>query len=113
APAQALADVAGKYLVYVALGAGVTAFLVWYFAGSGVLFALTTAVSAIVIACPDALALATPTAITVGVGKGAREGILFKNASALEETAGIDTVIFDKTGTLTQGKPALTDVVPA
>ena len=69
--------------------------------------------STVVIACPDALALATPTAITVGVGKGAREGVLFKNATALEATATIDTVIFDKTGTLTEGTPALTDVIPA
>jgi Cu2+-exporting ATPase len=114
APAQRLADRAGKYLVFVALGSGVAAFVAWYvFGDKGLLFALTAAVSTIVIACPDALALATPTAITVGVGKGAREGVLFKNATALEETAGIDTVIFDKTGTLTQGKPALTDVVPA
>ena len=112
APAQRLADQAGKYLVFVALGSGVVAFVTWYvFGGEGLLFALTAAVSTIVIACPDALALATPTAITVGVGKGAREGVLFKNATALEETAGIDTVIFDKTGTLTQGKPALTDVI--
>ena len=114
APAQRLADRAGKYLVFVALGSGVVAFVAWYvFGGEGLLFALTAAVSTIVIACPDALALATPTAITVGVGKGAREGVLFKNATALEETAGIDTVIFDKTGTLTQGKPALTDVITA
>jgi len=114
APAQRLADRAGKYLVYVALGSGVVAFVAWYVVGGeGLLFALTAAVSTIVIACPDALALATPTAITVGVGKGAREGVLFKNATALEETAGIDTVIFDKTGTLTQGKPALTDVITA
>lgn len=113
APAQRLADTAGKYLVFVALGSGLIAFLVWYFLGAGVVFALTAAVSAIVIACPDALALATPTAITVGVGKGAREGVLFKNATALEATAGVDTVIFDKTGTLTEGKPALTDLVPA
>ncbi len=112
APAQRLADTAGKYLVFVALGSGLIAFVVWYFfGGQGFLFALTAAVSTIVIACPDTLALATPTAITVGVGKGAREGVLFKNATALEETAGIDTVIFDKTGTLTQGKPALTDVI--
>ena len=111
APAQALADVAGKYLVYVALAAGVTAFLVWYLLGAGVLFALTAAVSAIVIACPDALALATPTAITVGVGKGAREGILFKNATALEAASKIQMVIFDKTGTLTVGKPTLTDAI--
>ena len=114
APAQRLADRAGKYLVFVALGSGVVAFVAWYvFGGEGLLFALTAAVSTIVIACPDALALATPTAITVGVGKGAREGVLFKNATALEETAGIDTVIFDKTGTLTQGKPALTDLITA
>lgn len=112
APAQRIADTAGKYLVFVALGSGLLAFLIWYFVGGeGFLFALTAAVSTIVIACPDALALATPTAITVGVGKGAREGVLFKNATALEATAGIDTVIFDKTGTLTEGKPALTDVI--
>jgi len=76
APAQRLADQAGKYLVFVALGSGVVAFVAWYVVGDeGVLFALTAAVSTIVIACPDALALATPTAITVGVGKGAREGV--------------------------------------
>src|SRR5258708_5338960 len=114
APAQRIADKAGKYLVFVALGSGLLAFLVWYFlTDEGFLFALTAAVSTIVIACPDALALATPTAITVGVGKAAREGVLFKNAIALEATAGVDTVIFDKTGTLTEGKPALTDVIAA
>jgi len=114
APAQRIADTAGKYLVFVAIGSGILAFLIWYFlGGEGFLFALTAAVSTIVIACPDALALATPTAITVGVGKGAREGVLFKSASALEATAGVDTVIFDKTGTLTEGKPALTDVIAA
>jgi P-type Cu2+ transporter len=114
APAQRLADTAGKYLVFVAIGSGLLAFLGWYFiGGEGFLFALTAAVSTVVIACPDALALATPTAITVGVGKGAREGVLFKNATALEATAGVDTVIFDKTGTLTEGKPALTDLIPA
>ncbi|MEF2279409.1 heavy metal translocating P-type ATPase [Deinococcus sp. YIM 134068] len=113
APAQRLADRAGKYLVFVALGSGLIAFLVWFFLGAGIVFALTAAVSTVVIACPDALALATPTAITVGVGKGAREGVLFKNATALEATAGVNTVIFDKTGTLTEGKPALTDLVPA
>ncbi|CAM4047304.1 heavy metal translocating P-type ATPase [Deinococcus marmoris] len=112
APAQRLADTAGKYLVFVALGSGLIAFLVWTLLGAGAVFALTAAVSTIVIACPDALALATPTAITVGVGKGAREGVLFKNATALEGTAGVDTVIFDKTGTLTEGRPALTDLVP-
>jgi Cu2+-exporting ATPase len=114
APAQRIADTAGRYLVFVAIGAGALAFLIWYFfGGQGFLFALTAAVSTIVIACPDALALATPTAITVGVGIGAREGVLFKNATTLESTAGVDTVIFDKTGTLTEGKPALTDVIAA
>ncbi|HEY3267657.1 MAG TPA: copper-translocating P-type ATPase [Armatimonadota bacterium] len=114
APAQRIADTAGKYLVFVALGSGLVAFLAWYvLGGHGFLFALTAGVSTIVIACPDALALATPTAITVGVGKGAKEGILFKNATALEATAGVDTVVFDKTGTLTASKPALTDVIAA
>ncbi len=113
APAQKLADQAGKYLVFVALGAGLLTFIYWaLLGGNGLVFALTAAVSAIVIACPDALALATPTAITVGVGQGAKGGVLFKNATALEATAGVDTVVFDKTGTLTQGKPAVTDLEP-
>lgn len=113
APAQRLADLAGKYLVFVAIGAGIITFLAWMlFSTQGVVFALTLAVSAIVIACPDALALATPTAITVGVGQGAKGGVLFKNATALESTAGVDTVVFDKTGTLTEGKPAVTDLEP-
>ncbi|KKZ73542.1 ATPase P [Streptomyces showdoensis] len=115
APAQRLADRAGRYLVFVALGAGLVTFLVWSVFGSdhGVGFAVTAAVSAIVIACPDALALATPTAITVGIGQGARGGVLFKNATALENTAVITAVVFDKTGTLTEGRPAVTDVVAA
>jgi len=114
APAQRLADTAGRYLVFVALGAGLLTFLVWVFFGAhGAGFAITAAVSAVVIACPDALALATPTAITVGVGTAARRSVLFKGAAALEGMAGVDTVVFDKTGTLTQGKPAVTDLVPA
>jgi Cu2+-exporting ATPase len=114
APAQRLADQAGKYLVFVAIGSGAVTFIVWWaFGAQGVVFAITAAVSAVVIACPDALALATPTAITVGVGRAARDGVLFKNATALEATAGVNTVVFDKTGTLTEGKPALTDVEPA
>jgi P-type Cu2+ transporter len=113
APAQRLADLAGKYLVFVAIGAGLLTFLGWtFFGGQGLIFALTAAVSTIVIACPDALALATPTAITVGVGKAAKNGVLFKNATALEQTAGVDTVVFDKTGTLTEGKPSVTDLEP-
>jgi len=113
APAQRLADVAGKYLVIVALAAGVVTFVTWQLWGShGLAFALSAAVAAVVIACPDALALATPTAITVGVGRAARAGVLFKNATVLEAAARLDTVVFDKTGTLTEGRPALADVVP-
>ncbi len=114
APAQRLADVAGKYLVIVALASGVVTFLAWLaFGHQGVAFALSAAVAAIVIACPDALALATPTAITVGVGRAARAGVLFRNATVLEAAAKVDTVVFDKTGTLTEGRPSVTDVIPA
>ena len=113
APAQRLADLAGKYLVIAALAAGVVTFVTWQLLGShGLAFALSAAVAAVVIACPDALALATPTAITVGVGRAARAGVLFKNATVLEAAARVDTVVFDKTGTLTEGRPALADVVP-
>ncbi len=113
APAQALADRAGFYLVWLALGSGTLTFAVWMIAGAGAGFAMLTAVAVIVIACPDALALATPTAMTVGVGRAARAGVLFKNATALEATAALTRVVFDKTGTLTLGHPSLTDVVPA
>ncbi len=114
APAQRLADLAGKYLVIVAIGAGLITFAAWLLVGhEGVAFALSAAVAAIVIACPDALALATPTAITVGVGKAARAGILFRNATVLEAAAQVDAVVFDKTGTLTEGRPSVTDVIPA
>ena len=114
APAQRLADVAGKYLVIVALAAGVLTFAAWLLFGhQGVSFALSAAVAAVVIACPDALALATPTAITVGVGRAARAGVLFSNATVLEAAARVDTVVFDKTGTLTEGRPSVTDILPA
>src|SRR5213596_962599 len=113
APAQRLADLAGKYLVIVALASGVVTFLAWLvFGHEAIAFALSAAVAAIVIACPDALALATPTAITVGVGRAARAGVLFRNATVLEAAAKVDTVVFDKTGTLTEGRPSLADVVP-
>src|SRR5216110_118459 len=114
APAQRLADLAGRYLVIVALAAAVITFAAWLaFGHQGVAFALSAAVAAIVIACPDALALATPTAITVGVGRAARAGVLFRNATVLEAAARVDTVVFDKTGTLTEGRPSVTDVIPA
>jgi P-type Cu2+ transporter len=112
APAQRLADRAAEWLVLAAVSAGVLTFLVWFFLiGQTALFALTLAVTAIVIACPDALGLATPTAVAVGTGIGARNGILIKNATALEQTSKIQAIIFDKTGTLTEGKPAVTNIV--
>src|SRR2546423_11194816 len=114
APAQRLADLAGKYLVIVARASGVVTCLVWLaFGHQCVAFGLSAAVAAIVIACPDALALATPTAVTVGVGRAARAGVLFRNATVLEAAARVDTVVFDKTGTLTEGRPAVTDIIPA
>ena len=112
APAQRLADKAAEWLVLVAVGAGVLTFVVWFVVlRQDILFALTLATTAIVIACPDALGLATPTAVAVGTGVGARNGILIKNATALEQTSKIQAIIFDKTGTLTEGKPAVTNVV--
>ncbi|HEY7983914.1 MAG TPA: heavy metal translocating P-type ATPase [Ktedonobacterales bacterium] len=111
APAQRLADRAAEYLVIAAVGAGLLTFLIWFFViHAPALFALTLAVTAVVIACPDALGLATPTAVAVGTGVGARNGILIKNATALEQTSRIQAIIFDKTGTLTEGKPAVTAI---
>lgn len=113
APAQRLADRAAFWLVLVALLGGAVTFLAWWgIAGSSVPVALLFAITVIVITCPDALGLATPTAIMVGAGLGARRGILFKNAIAIEQLARADTVVFDKTGTLTRGEPTLVAVVP-
>ena len=111
APAQRLADEAGKYLVFVALGSGALALSIWLLLGADPVFALTVAVATVVIACPDALALATPTAITVGMGLGASNGVLIKDATSLEGVATLDTIVMDKTGTLTEGRPSVTDVV--
>ena len=112
APAQRLADRAAEWLVMAAVSAGVLTFLIWFFViGQTALFALTLAVTVVVIACPDALGLATPTAVAVGTGIGARNGILIKNAMALEQASKIQAIIFDKTGTLTEGKPAVTNIV--
>ena len=112
APGQRIADKAAQYLVVLAVGAGIITFTYWYFiAGQGLLFALTFAISAVVIACPDALGLATPTAVAVGTGLGAKHNILIKNAATLEQTSKIQAVVLDKTGTLTEGKPKITDVI--
>lgn len=111
APGQKLADNFAKYLVIVAVGGGLLTFLVWYFViGQPLMFALTFAISTIVIACPDALGLATPTAVAVGTGLGAKHNILIKNASTLEQASKIQAIVLDKTGTLTEGRPKITDV---
>src|SRR5207342_1015421 len=111
APGQRLADRAAFWLVLVALVGGAVTFLAWLSAGRSVNQAMLFAITVVVITCPDALGLATPTAIMVGTGLGAKRGVLFKNATALETSAHIDTVVMDKTGTLTKGEPEVTDVV--
>ncbi len=114
APGQRLADKAAFYLVIVAVGSGILTFLYWFgIAHESVFMALMFAVSAVVIACPDALGLATPTAVAVGTGLGAKHNILIKDASTLEQTSKIQAVVMDKTGTLTEGKPKVTDVIAA
>jgi P-type Cu2+ transporter len=111
APGQELADRAAFWLVLVALLGGTVTLLAWLAVGAGLDSAILFAITVVVITCPDALGLATPTAIMVGTGLGARRGILFKNAIALETSARIQVVIMDKTGTLTKGEPEVTDVV--
>jgi P-type Cu2+ transporter len=112
APGQRLADRAASYLVVLAVSAGLLTFAVWAFvAGESLITSLTFAISAVVIACPDALGLATPTAVAVGTGLGAKHNILIKDAATLEGIGSLDAVALDKTGTLTESRPALTDVV--
>jgi Cu2+-exporting ATPase len=114
APGQRLADKAAQYLVILAVGSGIVTFSYWYFGtNEGLFMALMFAVSAVVIACPDALGLATPTAVAVGTGIGAKHNILIKDATTLEQTSKIQAVVLDKTGTLTEGKPKVTDVIAA
>jgi P-type Cu2+ transporter len=114
APRQRLADRAAAVLVVVAVSAGVLTFAGWtLLADAPFLTALTFAISAVVIACPDALGLATPTAVAVGTGLGARHNILIKDAATLEGLSRIQTLVLDKTGTITQGKPGVTDIIPA
>jgi P-type Cu2+ transporter len=111
APGQRLADRAAEYLVILAVGSGIITFFAWYFlGGAAAITAMTFAISAVVIACPDALGLATPTAVAVGTGIGARHNILIKDAATLENVSRINAIVLDKTGTLTEGKPSLTDV---
>jgi P-type Cu2+ transporter len=111
APGQRLADRAAFWLVLVALVGGGLTFAIWYFVvGRDVQESLLFAITVVVITCPDALGLATPTAIMVGTGLGAERGILFKHAMALEQAASLDTVVFDKTGTLTRGEPEVVAV---
>jgi Cu2+-exporting ATPase len=114
APGQRLADKAAAVLVVVALGAGIVTFLSWTFiAHAPFLQSLTFAISAIVIACPDALGLATPTAVAVATGLGAQHSILIKDAATLEGVSKIDTIVLDKTGTITLGAPRVTEFVVA
>ncbi len=114
APGQRIADRWAQYLVILAVGAGVITFVVWYgVMRESVLVALTFAISAVVIACPDALGLATPTAVAVGTGLGAKHNILIKNAATLEQVSRLTAVVFDKTGTLTEGRPKISDVIAA
>ncbi len=112
APGQRIADKAAAYLVVVAVVSGILAFFGWYIiAGATFTVALTFAIATIVIACPDALGLATPTAVAVGTGLGAKHNILIKDAATLEGASKINAIVLDKTGTLTEGKPKVTDVI--
>ncbi len=111
APIQKLADLVAGYFVQVVIILAVLAFAYWMLAGQPFVFALTILVSTLIIACPCAMGLATPTAVMLGTGKGAEHGVLFKDAGALEMLHRVDTIVFDKTGTLTKGEAVVTDIV--
>ena len=113
APIAKMADIVSGYFVPIVLVIAAIAASAWFISGKSLEFSLTIFISVLVIACPCALGLATPTAIMVGTGKGAESGILIKGGEALEITHKIDTVILDKTGTVTKGKPEVTDIIPA
>ena len=111
APGQKIADRFAKYLVIGAVGSGLLVFGIWFFlVGSPIMLALSFAIATVVIACPDALGLATPTAVAVGTGLGAKHNILIKDAPTLEQVSKIQAIVLDKTGTLTDGKPKITDI---
>ena len=111
APIQALTDRVSAVFVPAIIGIAFLTFFVWFFGGAGFSAALVRLVAVLVVACPCALGLATPTAVVVGTGKGAKHGILFRSSAALERAQALDTIVLDKTGTITKGKPAVTDVV--
>ncbi len=111
APIAQMADIVSGYFVPIVFGIAVVSFLAWFIGGESLVFSLTIFIAILVIACPCALGLATPTAIMVGTGKGAEYGILIKGGEALETTHKINTIIFDKTGTITEGKPEVTDIL--
>ncbi|HBJ1652199.1 heavy metal translocating P-type ATPase [Clostridium botulinum] len=111
APIAKLADVISAYFVPIVIGLAIIAAVAWLVAGESMIFALTIFISVLVIACPCALGLATPTAIMVGTGKGAENGVLIKGGEALETTYKLNTIVFDKTGTITEGKPKVTDIL--
>jgi Cu+-exporting ATPase len=113
APIAKMADIVSGYFVPIVCAIAVLAFAAWLISGHSLVFALTIFISVLVIACPCALGLATPTAIMVGTGKGAEYGILIKGGEALEATHKINTIVFDKTGTITEGKPEVTDIITA
>ncbi|GAA0780186.1 heavy metal translocating P-type ATPase [Roseibium denhamense] len=115
APIQGLADRVAGYFVPAVLAVAVLAFAVWWLVGPSPSFvhAIVAAVSVLIIACPCALGLATPMSIMTATGRGARAGVLVKDAESLERLASVDTIVVDKTGTLTEGRPVVTDVVPA
>ncbi|MGM0440227.1 MAG: heavy metal translocating P-type ATPase [Chlamydiota bacterium] len=111
APIQALADTISAYFVPIVILIALASFGVWILVGKTFLFALTVAITVLIIACPCALGLATPTAVMVGTGLGAENGILIKSAEALQVAHRIDAIVFDKTGTLTKGEPEVTDII--
>ena len=111
APIAQMADIVSGYFVPIVFGIAILSALAWYLTGQSSVFALTIFISVLVIACPCALGLATPTAIMVGTGKGAEYGVLIKGGEALESTHKIQTIVFDKTGTITEGRPTVTDIL--